>query len=281
MLLSMFTSFLLARRFRMKIFLPLIAAVIMFISYFSVGLPIRALTGSDFSTPSTYPLPLSFPFHSVNKIDRLYYESYEIYFLNYRIIEYWSHGYPGFGVYYHLSFAYHFLLFNVAGAILGYELSRAKSTWRYFARRKPETETTWKKIRGILLALVILLSSSFGIFSVLWSCQCIEVKARIIKKEFWVVLSKRPPCFFYLDNGERLRVSYDDYTEYQEGDLFTYRKSLSEIHTPRYDSEFSLRNMSLIGIVTLIVLTIFLGLSCITTEIRNKEEKRKGDDYVD
>jgi hypothetical protein len=130
------------------------------------------------------------------------------------------------------------------------------------------------RIREILLALMILLSV-FVIFSVVWSCRCIEVEARIDKKEIWlrVVSKEGPPCFFYLDNGERLRVSYDDYTEYQEGDLFTYRKSLSEIHTPRYDSEFSLRNMSLIGLLALIVLTIFLGLSSIATEIRIKGER--------
>ena len=147
MLLSMFTSFLLARRFRMKIFLPLITAVIIFISYFSVGLPIRALTGSDWPTPSYYPLPLSFPFHSVDKTRPRYFggESYKIYFLNYRIIEYWTHdsiNSISISIGRLLRWGYHFLFINIAGAILGYGLSKAKSIWRYFARRKPETETT-------------------------------------------------------------------------------------------------------------------------------------------
>jgi hypothetical protein len=144
MLLSMFTSFLLARRFRMKIFLPLITAVIIFISYFSMGLPIKALTGSDFPTPSHYPIPLSFPFYSVDKThpERFFlHELYELYFLNYRIIEYWRFKYSDIGVYDWL-FIHYFLFINTVSAILGYGLSKAKSIWRYFARRKPETETT-------------------------------------------------------------------------------------------------------------------------------------------
>jgi len=76
-----------------------------------------------------------------------------------------------------------------------------------------------------------------------------------------------------LDNGDIVEVSQEDFYEYREGDLFTYRKSLSEIHTLRCDSEFSLRNMSLIGIVAVIVLTIFLGLSSVATEVKKKEEK--------
>lgn len=128
------------------------------------------------------------------------------------------------------------------------------------------------KIREILLALMILISA-FVIFSVVWSYRYIEVEARIVKIEQTMTIAiKLPPVFFYLDNGERVRVSHEDFYEYREGDLFTYRKSLAEIHTPRYDSEFSFRNMSLIGLLALIVLTIFLGLSSIATEIRYKEE---------
>lgn len=116
------------------------------------------------------------------------------------------------------------------------------------------------KIREILLALMILISA-FVIFSVVWSCRCIEVEARIDKKEIWlrVVSKEGPPAFLYLDNGERVRVSFDDYIEYREGDLFTYRKSLAEIYTPRDESRLSFRDMSLIGIAALIVLTYFLA----------------------
>jgi hypothetical protein len=118
--------------------------VIIFISYFSMGLPIKALTGSDFPTPSHYPIPLSFPFYSVDKThpERFFlHELYELYFLNYRIIEYWRFKYSDIGVYDWL-FIHYFLFINTVSAILGYGLSKAKSIWRYFARRKPETETT-------------------------------------------------------------------------------------------------------------------------------------------
>jgi len=139
----MFISFLLARRFRMKIFLPLIAAVIMFISYFSVGLPIKALTASNWPTPSHYPLPLSFPFYSVDKPDPevsiFQLESYELYFLNYRIMNYRHYYALSEDHIYHWLFVHYFLLINIVGAILGYGLSKSKSIWRYFGRRKSET----------------------------------------------------------------------------------------------------------------------------------------------
>jgi len=110
MLLSMFISLLLARKFRMKIFVPLITAVIIFISYFSVGLPSKAFTGSDYPTPSHYPLPLSFPLYSTDKTRLLggvlFYEKYELYFLNYRIREYfhWHPLFNGINVYPYLFF---------------------------------------------------------------------------------------------------------------------------------------------------------------------------------
>jgi len=129
------------------------------------------------------------------------------------------------------------------------------------------------KIREILHALMILISA-FVIFSAVWSYRYIEVEARIVKIETWMTIAiKLPPVFFHLDNGERVRVSHEDFFEYREGDLFTYRKSLADIYTPRLESKLSFRGMSLIGIVALIVLTIFLGLSIIATEIRNKGER--------
>jgi len=116
------------------------------------------------------------------------------------------------------------------------------------------------KIREILLALMILVSA-FVIFSTVWSYQYIEVEARIVEIETWMtILTKIPPVFFHLDNGERVRVSHEDFHAYREGDLFTYRKSLADIYTPRDESKLSFRGMSLIGIVALIVLTYFLVL---------------------
>jgi hypothetical protein len=129
------------------------------------------------------------------------------------------------------------------------------------------------KIREVLLALIILISA-FVIFSAVWSYRYIEVEARIVKiEQIMTILPKLPPVFFYLDNGERVRVSLDDFVEYREGDLFTYRKSLAEIHTPRYDSEFSFRDMSLTGIVALIVLTYFLAFP---PEYATKKKRERG-----
>ena len=131
------------------------------------------------------------------------------------------------------------------------------------------------KIREILHALMILISA-FVIFSAVWSYRYIEVEARIVQiEQIMTVGTKLPPVFFHLDNGERIKVSSEDFHEYREGDLFTHRKSLADIYTPRYDSKFSFRGMSLIGLVALIVLTCFLGLSSITTEIHNKEAIHK------
>jgi len=78
------------------------------------------------------------------------------------------------------------------------------------------------KIREILLALMILISA-FVIFSAVWSYRYIEVEARIVKiEQIMVIAIKLPPVFFHLDNGERVRVSHEDFFEYREGDLFTY-----------------------------------------------------------
>ena len=130
----------------MKIFLPLITAVIIFISCFSVVLPIKA--DSDDTTPSHIPLPLSFPLYSIDKTGWIDFGlpglSTEVYFLNSQIISDLHFVDDGVSVYTRLGhFVHYFLVINIVGAILGYGLSKAvQSIWRYFGRRKPETETT-------------------------------------------------------------------------------------------------------------------------------------------
>jgi len=143
----------------MNIFVPLITAVIIFISYFSVGLPIKALTGSDFPTPSHYPLPLSFPFYSTDKtrlaLDVFPYEKYELYFLDLRIREYTHRIYlfNGNNIY-HWLFVHYFMFINIVGAILGYGLSKAaQPIRRYFARR--QLEMGRREVINISLTAVI------------------------------------------------------------------------------------------------------------------------------
>jgi len=177
MLLSMVVSFILARRFRPNIFVPLITAVIICISYFSVGLPIRALTGRDFPTPSHYPLPLSFPFYSTDETrlirDVWPYEKYELYFLNLEIRDYTHRYYYDGNNIYHWLFIHYFMLINAVGAILGYGLSKAaQPIRRYFARKKSEmgrVEVTYillAAITTILLLYVFSHSASWSYFYV-------------------------------------------------------------------------------------------------------------------
>jgi len=145
MLLSMFISLLLARKLRGVTYVLLTTVALLYISLLSFGLP---TLGPYNPTPDLIPFPLSFPFYSINTVrPRSFWtftemaESYELYFMTSRIAEVWEERS-------HFQFNYledlfpfycYFLLINIVGAILGYGLSKSKSIWRYFGRRKSET----------------------------------------------------------------------------------------------------------------------------------------------
>jgi len=65
MLLSMFISFLLARRFKGKVYVLLMTIVLILVSLFSIGFPsVWRSTGGDTIWRLNLPaIPLSFPFH--------------------------------------------------------------------------------------------------------------------------------------------------------------------------------------------------------------------------
>jgi len=131
--------------------------------------------------------------------------------------------------------------------------------------------------------LVTIIAVSIIVFSIIWFSKSVEVTARIFKIE--TLYTANPVTktlgIFYLDNGDQIEISREDFYEYREGDLFTYTKSLAEIHTPFvYDLGF-LNIIFWIGLVALVGLTIFVGLSGVATQIRKQEERRNGNDYVD
>ena len=132
-----------------------------------------------------------------------------------------------------------------------------------------------KMLRGRLLVTII--TSSIIVFSIIWFSKSVEVTARIVKIETFVTLpGVKAPIIFHLDNGDQVEVSSEDFYEYREGDVFTYRKSLAEIYTPfEYDFGFLFRIMFWTGLVALIGLAIFIGLSSIAAEIRYKEENKE------
>ena len=130
MLLSMFMSFLLARKFRWRIYLILIAVMVALVSLFSVTV-VCLFPLSRLFDPSR-PLPLSFPFHvrilmPPTWVGIIY--IYEIYFLTLKIgrfeIWYWHRGqnmdlFLDFLGNVYLSF----LIINLVGAIFGYWISK-------------------------------------------------------------------------------------------------------------------------------------------------------------
>jgi len=125
-------------------------------------------------------------------------------------------------------------------------------------------------LRGRLLVTII--TSSIIVFSIIWFSKSIEVTARIVKIDPFVASpATKTLGIFYLDNGNQVEVSEEDFYDYREGDLFTYRKSLAEIHTPFvYDFGF-LYIIFWIGLAALIGLTIFVGFSSVAAQIRDKE----------
>jgi hypothetical protein len=136
MLLSMFISFLLARRFRGKVYVLLMTMVLILVSLFSIGFPIiwRSIDGDIIWQMNSATIPLSFPFHaSISEIpyaDLLpYYPrplhplayDVELYFLTFQLVDFES-----IVITRHIIFLVSFFLpVNLVGAILGYWINKS------------------------------------------------------------------------------------------------------------------------------------------------------------
>jgi hypothetical protein len=141
MLLSMFISFLLARRFRWKTYVALTTIIVALVSLFSVTVVyLYPLPLFDVRVKQ-YPLPLSFPFH----VCIWRYSGYgfrygvEIYFLTLRIghQSLWLAPSSMFDIMNFFGKVYiSFLLINVVGAIFGYWISKTTFIDKLLTRRK-------------------------------------------------------------------------------------------------------------------------------------------------
>ena len=153
MLLSMFTSFLLARRFGGKAYVALLIVFSILVALFSVGIPrvdaYWRYTYRKYSVELKYLLPLSFPFYAsvfvalplrthtlptgwefVPNPPRHY---YQLHFVTLKIQEL---GLP-IGLVHFILFYSLFLVINIAGAILGYLISKTTFIEKLHTRRKP------------------------------------------------------------------------------------------------------------------------------------------------
>ena len=141
MLLSMFISFLLARRFRWKTYVALTTVIVALVSLFSVTIVyLYPLPLFDVRVKQ-YPLPLAFPFYvSIRRLSGYgFYYVFEIYFLMLRIEHPILSLSPAsmldiisfFGKIY-----MPFLLINVVGATFGYWISKTTFIDKLLARRK-------------------------------------------------------------------------------------------------------------------------------------------------
>jgi hypothetical protein len=153
MLLSMFITFLLTRKFKGKVFVLLVTAVLILISVLSIGFPSvwRSYYGITFWQMNSPAIPLSFPFYvSIPEVSyatiniphpRPLPPGYdvELFFLGFMIDGLYLIHLQASHIIFLVSF---FLLINLVGAIFGYWISKTTFMNRYFARRKPETETT-------------------------------------------------------------------------------------------------------------------------------------------
>ena len=148
MLLSIFISFLLARRFRGRAYVTLIIVITFLVSFLSAFGWIRIHQHMDFTFKTVkyyrlHPVPLSFLFYASAFVELpawplpfdLSRVIYQIDFLTFEIIsvaiDYSSFTLGRASIYY--SF---FLLGNIAGAIIGYWISKSTFIERYFAERK-------------------------------------------------------------------------------------------------------------------------------------------------
>jgi len=137
MLLSMFISFILARRFKGKVYILLITVVLILVSLFSIGFPSVWDLGGWYSPQYRFwqlNLParaLSFPFHVYSSLVRLRFVlpgppippiyDLNLYFLVFQL-ESFDRIYLSTG--YIILFVSFFLLVNLVGVILGYWISK-------------------------------------------------------------------------------------------------------------------------------------------------------------
>jgi len=153
MLLSMFLSLLLARKFKGRVLVLLMTAVSIILSVSSIGFPSvwGSYHGFTFWHLNSPAIPLSFPFYvSIPEVDYLTINiphprplppGYDV--------ELFLFGFMIDGLYLiHLQACHtillvsFFLLINLVGAIFGYWISKTSFVDRYFARRKPDKEAT-------------------------------------------------------------------------------------------------------------------------------------------
>jgi len=152
MLLSMFVSLLLARKFKGKIFVPLMTAVLILVSASSIGFPsVWGSYGRDtFWQVNLRTIPLSYPFYvnipnthhaTINLLQYRFPPTYdmELFFFMFMIDDVILISLQLSHIILLVSF---FLLVNLVGAIFGYWISKTTFMDRYFDRRKPETETS-------------------------------------------------------------------------------------------------------------------------------------------
>lgn len=153
MLLSMFMSFLLAKRFRGKLYVFLMAIVLALTSFFSTGFPHYCSRVFFDRTESGVllenPLLLTFPFHASLCLERTIgfdRETYQLRFLTLMFQEYsvYSEGPRGtlsldisWSIY--ILFISFFILVNMVGAIIGYWISK-----KALIQNLSETKTTNK-----------------------------------------------------------------------------------------------------------------------------------------
>jgi len=140
MLLSMFISFILARKFTGKTYVSLMTVSLILVSLFSMGLP-RLFPYYQYQSryELKYPLPLSFPFYAslqpVTVTTRPPYgpiSSYLLHFLTFEFVRVYAPFTLGWLCLYY-SF---FLLFNLIGAIFGYWISKTTFTAKLLKKDK-------------------------------------------------------------------------------------------------------------------------------------------------
>jgi hypothetical protein len=164
MLLSMFISFLLARRFRWKVYVTLVTVIVALVSLFSTCNLFDLRPQYLFLYPPAPPV--SFPFHTrlglipANHIspplppgyvrpphNML---SYELYFLPFKLGELRLEYHTIKDVHRLLSLVFSsFVLINLVGAILGYEISKIRRI------REWGTSTHWNLL-GFVLGMTLL-----------------------------------------------------------------------------------------------------------------------------
>jgi len=156
MLLSMFITFLSARKFKGKVFVLLTTAVLILISVSSAGFPsikvLEAEPNEGYWQVNLLAIPLSFPFHAhFSEVGGFVMPPPPPHFIRppYYDVKLYSFGFE-IGVNYFIPLTTNYIIFllsffllvNLVGAIFGYWISKTPFIDRYFGRRKPETETT-------------------------------------------------------------------------------------------------------------------------------------------